>query len=520
MGDVTFILAMKVNGPIQLYPLLRVAACMVLGIFLGHETRGTMPEWVWLILLAISLVCAIVSRKRDVLQGVLICLTVLFLGGTLVVRQSRKLEQPLPEDAITYRAVIATQPQERGKVVRMDLWLLEGDDAPRKVKASLLKDTLTKKYLQLNVGDGIIATSRMQKPENYYDSHFNYPLYLRCHGFTATTLILPDEWRKAALSLESLSHLDRTILAAMRFRQATLRRYLALGLDDEEMAVAVAMAMGDKTRLTNDLRDIYSISGASHVLALSGLHLGIIYVLLSLILGVRRRGVLREMVVILGIWCYAIFTGLSPSVTRAAIMITVYAAVGLLRRDRMSLNALSLTAIIMMVVNPLCLYDVGFQMSFMAVFAILVCYKPFSRLISPEFLQRHRVVKWVWALVVVSCCAQLGTAPLTAYYFGRFSVYFLLTNFVVVPLATVVLYLTAAMLVAALVPPLLPWVAKALAFVVTTQTAMVRWVSSLPGASVEGIDINRLQLFLVYIVITALAYVAWRFLRTRVRSHV
>ena len=253
------------------------------------------------------------------------------------------------------------------------------------------------------------------------------------------------------------------------------------------------------------------------MLALSGLHLGIIYVLLSLVLGVRRRGALREMVVIFGIWCYAIFTGLSPSVTRAAIMITIYAAVGLLRRDRMSLNALALTAIIMLMANPLCLYDVGFQMSFMAVFAILVCYKPVSRLVSPEFLQRHRLVKWVWTLVVVSCCAQLGTAPLTAYYFGRFSVYFLLTNFVVVPLATVVLYLTAAMLVTALLPSLLPWVAKALAFVVTMQTAMVRWVSGLPGASVEGIDINRLQLFLVYIVITALAYVAWSFIRTRNR---
>lgn len=506
---------MRVNGPIQLYPLLRVAACLAMGIFLGYETRGVMPEWVWLGLLVSSLVCALVSWSHDVLQGVLICLSVLGLGGVLVVWQCRKLEHPLPEEAITYRAVVATQPQERGKVVRMDLWLLEGDDAPRKVKASLLKDTLARRYLQLNVGDGIIATSRMQKPENYYDARFCYPLYLRCHGFTATTLILPDEWRKAALSLESLSHLDRTILAAMRFRQATLSHYLALGLDDEEMAVAVAMALGDKSRLTNDLRDIYSISGASHVLALSGLHLGIIYVLLSLVLGIRRRGALREMVVILGIWCYAIFTGLSPSVTRAATMITIYAAVGLFRRDRMSLNALAFTAIIMLVANPLCLYDVGFQMSFLAVFAILVCYKPVYNLVSSEFLQEHRVVKWVWAMVVVSCCAQLGTAPLTAYYFGRFSVFFLLTNFIVVPLATIVIYLTAAMLLVALVPPLLPLAARALAFVVMTQTVMVRWVSRLPGASVEGIDINRFQLFLVFVVITTLAYVAWRFIKTK-----
>ena len=277
------------------------------------------------------------------------------------------------------------------------------------------------------------------------------------------------------------------------------------------------MALGDKSRLTNDLRDVYSISGASHVLALSGLHLGIIYVLLSLLVGVGRRGVLREMVVILGIWSYAVFTGLSPSVVRAAVMLTIYAAAGLLRRDRMSLNALALTAIVMMAVNPLCLYDVGFQMSFMAVLAILVYYKPAYRLVSAEWLQRHPVMKWVWAMVVVSCCAQLGTAPLTAYYFGRFSVYFLLTNFFVIPLATLVLYLTAAMLVSALVPGLLPWTAKALAAVVGVQTALVKWVSGLPGSSVEGLAMGRLQLLLIYVAIAALSFVAWRFVRAQSR---
>ncbi|MBO4850523.1 MAG: ComEC/Rec2 family competence protein [Prevotella sp.] len=508
---------MRTNGPLQLFPLLRVAAFMALGVFAGHETGGGVPSEGWLGLLVLSLAAALVVRKQALTQGMLICLTVFCLGGFLVRREEAKLLRPLPRGDVTYRAVVASQPVERGKVVRMDLWTLEGEGMPRKVKAAILKDTLTNRHASLNVGDGIIAISRMQPPENYYHSNFSYPLYLRCHGFTATTLVMPDDWRKAALSLQRLSYLDRTILAAMRFRQATLRHYLTLGLDDEEMAVAVAMALGDKSRLTNDLRDVYSVSGASHVLALSGLHLGIIYVLLSLLVGLGRRGVLHEMVVILGIWCYAVFTGLSPSVVRAAVMLTIYAATGLLRRDRMSLNALALTAIVMMAVNPLCLYDVGFQMSFMAVLAILVYYKPTYHLVPVEFLQRHRVVKWAWALVVVSCCAQLGTVPLTAYYFGRFSVYFLLTNFFVVPLATLVLYLTAAMLVSALVPALLPWTAKALSAVVGLQTTLVKWVSGLPGASVEGLATSRLQLFLVYVAIAALSFVAWRFVRSRSR---
>lgn len=504
---------MKTNGKIQLFPLLRIAAFLAFGIFLGYEWRGLISLDIALACFVAAVVVILIFRRHDVLQGVAICFASLFLGAVIICRHLQQIGIPLPKGDVTYKGVVASVPQERGKVLRFDLWIVDGDSTVRRVKASLLKDTLTRQYLHLNVGDGLVATSKLERPAKFGRSSFDYPLYLRCHGFTATTLILPDSWKKTVVSLKRLSHLDRTKLAAMRFRQATLQRYFSDGLDDEEMAVAVAMALGDKSRLTNDLRDVYSISGASHVLALSGLHLGIIYILLSLIVGSRRLGVVRELLIILGIWSYAVFTGLSPSVVRASVMITIYAVIGVMRRDRMSLNALALTAIIMLFANPLCLYDVGFQMSFLAVFFILVYYKPVYGLVSSSFLMRHPVLKWVWAMVVVSCCAQLGVAPLTAYYFGRFSCYFLLTNFVVIPLATVILYLAAAMMMASLWPSLLSWMAKVLSVVVGLQTTMVRWVSSLPEASIEGITINRVQLLLVYVIIMAFSVVAYYFTR-------
>ena len=154
-------------------------------------------------------------------------------------------------------------------------------------------------------------------------------------------------------------------------------------------------------------------------------------------------------------------------------------------------------------------------MSVMAVLSILVFYKPVYGLVPAEYLQTHRIVKWVWAMVVVSCCAQIGVAPLTAYYFGRFSVYFLLTNFVVIPLATIILYLTAAMFVAALVPGLLPIVAKLLSTVVGWQTGMAAWVSSLPGSSIENITLNRWQLLLIYVAIAAFGVAFLRMLKLR-----
>ena len=501
---------MRTNGILQLFPLLRIAVCLALGVCVGYEVSASVMPWMWFGMMVASVVGVLLLHRNDLWQGAMLCVASFLLGATLVARQMGKANQPLPVGDVTYEAVVASQPQERGKVVRMDLWVVGGPYHGRKIKASLLRDTLTGNYKKINVGDGLVVTSEWQQPTQYYPSHFNYPLYLRCHGFTATTLILPRGWRKASVSLQPLSYLDRTILVAMQFRESTLRKYLSLGLDDDDMAVAVAMALGDRSRLTNDLRDIYSISGASHVLALSGLHLSIIYVLLSLLVGWRQLGVLREVLIIGGIWAYALFTGLSPSVVRASVMITIFSLVGLIHRRRMSLNALALTVIIMLV-DPLSLYDVGFEMSVMAVLAILVCYKPVYGLVSQEYLLSHRVVKWIWAMVVVSCCAQLGAAPLTAYYFGRFSVYFLLTNFIVIPLATAVLYLTAAMLMSALVPPALPYVAKLLAMVVECQTKMVGWVSGLPGSHIDGININRIQLWLVYVFIAAVAVIFYYF---------
>ena len=137
-------------------------------------------------------------------------------------------------------------------------------------------------------------------------------------------------------------------------------------------AVVAAMALGDKSALTQDLRDVYSVTGASHVLALIGLHLGIIYTLLSLFVFRRRWQVLSQVIVILSVWAFVFLVGMSTSVMRSAVMLSVYALLSLGHRDRMSVNTLAFTAIVMLMISPMSLFDVGFQMSYMAVFSILL----------------------------------------------------------------------------------------------------------------------------------------------------
>jgi competence protein ComEC len=182
------------------------------------------------------------------------------------------------------------------------------------------------------------------------------------------------------------------------------------------------------------------------------------------------------------------------SMVRSAIMLTLYGAFSVGRRNKMSLNALAFTAVAMLMWNPDWLFDVGFQMSFMAVWAILLFVPLFQDVFSARYLMEHRWIKRIWGLVTVSFSAQLGVAPLIAYYFGRFSTFFMFTNFIVIPTAFVILYLS-------LVVMLIPSLAYLLLYIVTWVNTLLTAIARIPGASIEGLHPSVLQVVLIYVVI-------------------
>ena len=293
---------------------------------------------------------------------------------------------------------------------------------------------------------------------------------------------------------QTISRIDRSKAYFMQQREKLLARFSDNGIDGDAYAVVAAMSLGDKSALTRNLKDTYSVSGASHVLALSGLHLGIIYILFSLFLPRRRWPALSQLVIILFIWAFVFLVGMSVSVVRSAVMLTVYGLLSIGNRDKMSINALAFTAIVMLIWNPSWLFDVGFQMSFMAVLAILLFVPLFEDVFSAEYLMEHRWIKRIWGLVTVSCSAQLGVAPLIAFYFGRFSTYFLLTNFIVIPAAMVILWLSIVVLV-------FPSLAYILLYIVELLNIALSRISAIPGASIDGLHPSVIQVVLVYILI-------------------
>ena len=470
-------------------PLVKIVVCLMAGIVVSDYWALPVPM---LLVLAGMVVLTILLWKYENLQSVAITGCFFVLGVFLMQRQKESLNIEWPEGEVCYEAVVLSEPIEKPKTIAVDI-MLTGNQ--QKLKCYLYKDDRSR---DLHIGDGLRIQSRIKPNDDWQRGSFNYRRYLEVHGFTGSTFVSSWKWEKAQISLKNLSRLDRTKLFFLKKRSHLLQRFANRGLDGEQYAVVAAMALGDKSALTQELKDIYSITGASHVLALSGLHLGIIYTMLSLLIVGRRWRMVSQILMILAIWAFVFLVGMSTSVIRSAVMLTTYALLSLGHRDRMSLNTLAFTAIILLIMNPISLFDVGFQLSFVAVAAILILMPQFEKLFPQGYLLDHPLQKWLWSLVAVSCAAQMGVAPLIAYYFERFSTYFLLTNLIVVPAATLILWLSMVVLI-------FPSLAYLLLYIVGLLNTVLAMIATIPGASIS-LHPTALQVAMVYVVIIACCF--------------
>lgn len=450
-------------------PLLRLAVSMMVGIVLGTYVPVGIP--LWPVFVGILLV-ALLLEKYENLQSMAIILAFVMLGWALVKGQWDKVRVDWPDGEVVYEAVVLTDPVEKAKTMAVDI-LLTGSG--HKLKCYLHKDDRSR---SLSIGDGLKVQSHIKPNSTWRQGRFDYRRYLEVHGYTGQTFVASWKWQKVEVSLKGLSRIERTRLFMLKQRSLLLHR-----LSPEEdtslespfynaYAVVAAMALGDKSALSRELKETYAVTGASHVLALSGLHLSIIYMLLSLLVVNRRWQMFSQVFIVVNIWVFVFLVGMSVTVVRAAVMVSVYALLSLGHRDKMSVNSLAFTAIVMLIVKPVSLFDAGFQMSFAAVFAILILVPLFDRVFPEGFLMSHRVVKWLWALVAVSLAAQIGTAPLVWYHFGRIPLWSVLTNVVVVPAAGLIVCLAGLTL-------LFPSGAYLLLYIAATLNKILQWIQAL-----------------------------------------
>lgn len=513
---------MTVDGHIQLFPLVRIVLALAAGIVAGDALRDVVVSWMWLCGLAAAVAAATVVSWRGVhpvWQTSALLVAVAVCGAWRMSVSNAALDMTFGDGEETYSAVVASPPVTRGRTQRCELIVADGRLAGQRMYGyfALPADSLLP-------GDGLVITSRVTDAvgesgdnKSLRSSRFDYRRWLRVHGIVARTYVARGKWRRAVVGLGRLTGLQRVQICLGRMRHRLLSRCAERGMPEGTLALVAAMTLGDRSMLSPELRETYSVSGASHVLALSGLHIGVIYFILSLILVRGSRPTVMQAAVLAAVWGYVVMAGMPLSAVRSAIMFTAFSFTALLGRQRVSLNTLALSALLILAFSPQSLWDAGLQMSLLAVAGIIVFQGRLYRLLPLDFLMSHRLAGWCWSLTTVSVSAQIAVAPVVAYYFGRFSCYFLLSNFFAVPLATALIYTSLAVYATPLWPWLQGWLTVAVGWEASALNGSLEWVASLPGASVDGIDMNKAQLVAVYVFI-ALACVLLARVRTMYRS--
>ena len=267
----------------------------------------------------------------------------------------------------------------------------------------------------------------------------------------------------------------------------------------KQMGVAEAMIGGMKAELDFETKQWYSATGAIHVLAVSGMHVVILFVVLNKLLGLflDKKKPLFLVTILVLLWSYAIFTGLSPSVCRSTLMFSMIQLGTFFRRDDNPVNTLLLSAIILLIIVPTWLYDVGFQLSYLAVLGIMVIYPSLKRL----FYIKWKPIRWIWEISAVSIAAQIFTLPLTLYYFHQFPNYFLLANPVVslvssfmLPIGLLVLFITKIPFLGTAFGIVFKWLIDILNY-------SVYLISELPNALTTGLSISITTVILLFLII-------------------
>ena len=362
---------------------------------------------------------------------------------------------------------------------------------------------LGKKKIAPKLGDLYITKcifKPIPKPENPYQ--FNYKQFLSYQGihmqaFIGNTSPFIFTGINKAPILKKMA--NNGSLYLKNLYRTSIKDSAALG-------VIEALIFGYKDDLPKDIINSYSRTGTLHVLAVSGLHVAIVFLMLAQCLWFLdkwRYGIwLKTILVLASIWAYCILTGLSPSIIRAGLMISLVLLGKALNRNSHLFNTIALSAFIILCLNPIWILNVGFQLSFAAVIGIVYL----QEYLLPLWTPPNWLFRQIWTILIISFCAQLATFPLSLYYFNQFPNYFLICNLLIIPLSTIVIYIGIGMVAISKIPILLAVLAWLTEKTVLLTNYLIVSIEQWPFSYSDGIKINMLQLIMLYIGITLLIF--------------
>ena len=504
---------------IHRYPFLRLVVPLIAGIVFGdylfnqsypHLSVVLFSLFFSSILLLILSYRFIVSYRNRWIFGLFTFLCLFFLGGSII---SLKLEQTkfdFSHNPQTYLVELTDRPQVKERSVLCKINIIYKIDSISKTQVSknaLLYLSKDSTCLPLSAGDHLLVNTRFAKPKSRNNpEEFDYSRFLHRKGITATAFVDSLHWQSVYKAAKPDAR-----ETANRWRDRIVSIYKRLGFEGENLAVLSALTLGYKEGLDSDTREAYSVAGASHILAISGMHIGFLCALLLFIFRlIPDRWFLtrfvRVVLIISILWLFAFLVGLTPSAVRSVCMFSLLLIGSLFHRKQDSLNILFATAFIMLLIDPSWLFEIGFQLSLMAVLSILIWQPIYQRLLP----KTNRVGRFIVGILLVSIAAQLGVAPLIILYFSSFSTHFLLTNLLVVPLVSLIIYGSFIMLLVGFLPFVQTAVATCLNLLLNILNGSIHWIEQLPYASLDNLWMHHFEVVLFYILVLLTVFFIYR----------
>ena len=488
------------NIPVILRLFLPLIAGVVVSFYTGYYPHVVIVISVLIALIGLTALSKKIIRKN----GVLFTLTAtayFFLFGaylsglnTSVYHEEYFNAIPINQDDLVQVKLIE-QPEEKENSIKSYVEVLRVNDK-KTVGKALLYFQKSQASLNLAYGDELIMKSSFQKIRpNGNPKEFDYARYLKIHDVRSQAYVPENDWILIGNSGASFfKHI-------YRIRDWLDEVLTSSGMSANNLMVARALIIGKKESLDRETLRTYSSAGAMHVLAVSGLHVGIVMLILNFILSpikrLKKGRFLFLFAVVSGIWFYALVTGLSSSVMRAAVMFS-FVTVGLeIERETSVYQSIMVSAFLMILLEPLVIFQVGFQLSYLAVLGIVYIQPKIYNLM----FVRYKFLDKIWQITSVSIAAQFATFPLGLFYFHQFPNFFMLSNLIVIPLAFAILLLGFFYFFSHWIPVLEQLVAWIFDLLLTILNKGVGFVEQLPHAIYWGFSIHWYEVFLLYAIL-------------------
>ncbi|REA64075.1 ComEC family competence protein [Dyadobacter luteus] len=464
--------------------------------------------------LLFALVTIVLLRRQA--KGSLILLFFLLSGALAVSFQNDWLDQDQAlfekQDCEVYTAIISSLPEKRTKNFRYEIRIDQYKSGTNwnhcDIKA--LMTIPLDAVLVPQPGNRVLVIGSLDRPSQPLNpDEFNYPLYLRNKGIVWVDYLQNGTYQIID-SDNSLSQLRSWSFSMSGWADQVFRKQIK---DDESYGLVKAMLLGRRDDLRSEQVDNYTISGTVHILSVSGMHVAIIFLVLSKLLGWVKKlpggRLIYLLLIVASLGFYALVTGLPPSVQRATLMCVIFVIAETFSRKQQSVNTLAISALLILVFDPHALFDIGFQLSFLAMAGIFLFYKPIADIWQPT----GRISAFLWEITVLSFAAQLATFPLSLYYFHQFPTYFWLVNPFVIFFTNILLPASMVLLLVSIIP--IEWLQflpeQAVYFSAYLTNISVAIPKYLPGYVLTNLHLDHLEVVMLYL----LMLIVWYSLESR-----